>query len=88
MRGKFNACGLRSVPVSYLFAGDDSILVPLAGLRMKDDTFTEGSFNSIPAAKTNELYEPIYPISLTYQLNMVLFESHHNAFRVRLDGSD
>ncbi|KAF7349270.1 hypothetical protein MSAN_01716500 [Mycena sanguinolenta] len=55
-------------PVSYLFAGDDGIVVPPAAPRMKDyDTFTEGtaegSFNSIPAAETNELGEPIYPIS-------------------------
>ncbi|KAJ6486916.1 hypothetical protein C8R45DRAFT_996435 [Mycena sanguinolenta] len=60
--------GSQTVPVSYLFAGDDGILVPPAAPRMKDyDTFTEGtaegSFNSIPAAETNELGEPIYPIS-------------------------
>ncbi|KAJ7272042.1 hypothetical protein B0H12DRAFT_675720 [Mycena haematopus] len=58
-----------SMPVSYLFAADAAgILIPPAAPRMKDyDTFTEGtaegSFNSIPAAETNEHGEPIYPIS-------------------------
>ncbi|KAK7037945.1 hypothetical protein R3P38DRAFT_2372185, partial [Favolaschia claudopus] len=52
--------------VSYLFA-EPAIVVPGAP-RMKDyDTFTEGtaqgSFDSIPAADTNELGQPIYPIS-------------------------
>jgi hypothetical protein len=58
---------LRSEPVSYLFRSDDAGIVPGAP-RMKDyDTFTDGSaqgsFDSIPAAETNELGEPIYPIS-------------------------
>ncbi|KAJ7085818.1 hypothetical protein B0H15DRAFT_371562 [Mycena belliarum] len=58
-----------NMPVSYLFAGDDTgIIVPNAP-RMKDyDSFTEGtggSFGSIPAADTNELGEPIYPINIS-----------------------
>ncbi|KAJ6525692.1 hypothetical protein B0H19DRAFT_587574 [Mycena capillaripes] len=55
-------------PVSYLFRSDDAGIVMPGAPRMKDyDTFTDGSaqgsFDSIPAAETNELGEPIYTIS-------------------------
>ncbi|KAJ7444859.1 hypothetical protein FB451DRAFT_72157 [Mycena latifolia] len=58
-----------NMPVSYLFPSDDTgIIVPPNAPRMKDyDSFTDGtggSFGSIPAADTNELGEPIYPINI------------------------
>ncbi|KAJ7745001.1 hypothetical protein DFH07DRAFT_696774, partial [Mycena maculata] len=57
-----------NMPVSYLFAGDETGIVVPNAPRMKDyDSFTEGSakgsFDSIPAGETNEFGEPVYPIS-------------------------
>ncbi|KAJ7510120.1 hypothetical protein B0H11DRAFT_1177355, partial [Mycena galericulata] len=57
-----------NMPVSYLFPSDDAGIVVPNAPRMKDyDSFTEGSakgsFDSIPAAETNEFGEPVYPIS-------------------------
>ncbi|KAJ7905784.1 hypothetical protein B0H14DRAFT_24434 [Mycena olivaceomarginata] len=56
----------QTAPLPYLF--DDAPLVAPAAPRMKDyDTFTEGtaqgSFDWLPAADTNELGEPVYPVS-------------------------
>ncbi|KAJ7632850.1 hypothetical protein FB45DRAFT_517148 [Roridomyces roridus] len=59
-----------NMPISYLFpnANDDAGIICPDAPRMKDyDSFTEGSakgsFDSIPAAETNEFGEPVYPIS-------------------------
>ncbi|KAJ7156976.1 hypothetical protein C8R43DRAFT_411073 [Mycena crocata] len=57
-----------NLPVSYLFPSDDAGIVVPNAPRMKDyDSFTEGtakgSFDSIPAADTDQFGETIYPIN-------------------------